>query len=105
MTPGKMASQAGHAYLGAFLETQRSNSVQAAEYASESPGTKVCLQGSLPQILKAHAQAKALGVPFFVVIDSGCQNFFEGAPTLTAFGFGPATDEQVKPITKKLKLL
>ena len=105
MTPGKMASQAGHAYLGVFLDAQRSNSVQAAEYASESPGTKVCLQGSLPQIAHALSQAKALGVPFFVVIDSGCQNFFEGAPTLTAFGFGPATDEQVKPITKKLKLL
>lgn len=106
MSIGKTASQAGHAYLGAFsnapLEIQKA-------YHSEfptSPGTKVCLQSSnLDQLLKAEYLAQEAGVPFFRVTDSGCENFFGGEPTITALGIGPVTRSQIKHITKKLKLL
>lgn len=106
MSIGKTASQAGHAYLGSFL---LADPALQKSYHSEfpiSPGTKVCLQVSnLDQLLKAEYLAKESGLPFFLVTDSGCENFFGGEPTITALGIGPATKSQIKHITKKLKLL
>jgi peptidyl-tRNA hydrolase len=107
MSPGKIASQAGHAFLGAFLQC-RDQSV-LAEYHKDfpqSPGTKVCLTArSLAELLHAEQEARAAGVSVFRVVDSGCTNFFGGQPVITAVGIGPATRSQVQHITKKLKLL
>jgi peptidyl-tRNA hydrolase len=105
MAPGKQASQAGHAYLGAFLKTQQHSPSLAAEYSAESPGTKVALQGSLEDILRAQAVAEQANIPHYLVVDSGCPDFFNGEPTITAFGFGPATRKQVKSLTKRFNLL
>jgi peptidyl-tRNA hydrolase len=105
MSPGKIASQAGHAYLGAFIEAQKSSPDTAAAYSSDLPGTKVCLQASLSELLRAKAEAEAAGLPTFLVIDSGCPNFFEGRPTITALGFGPASKQQYPKFIRRLKLL
>lgn len=106
METGKIVSQAGHGYVGAF--SNASPEVQA-EYHKEfphSPGTKVCLKAdNLGQLLLAENAAKEAGIPFFRVIDSGCPNFFDGKPVVTALGLGPATKNQIKHITKKFKLL
>jgi len=106
MDTGKIASQCGHAYLGAFINANRE---LQSEYHSEfpqSPGTKVCLScKNLSQLLRAEEQAKAAGIPVFKVVDSGCANFFNGEPTITALGIGPATKAQIKQITKKFQLL
>lgn len=106
MDSGKIASQAGHAYLGAFLQA---NSDIQSEYHSEfpeHPGTKVCLAcKNLSQLLRAEDEAKAAGIPFFRVTDSGCANFFNGEPTITALGLGPATKDQIKHITRRFQLL
>lgn len=102
MTPGKTASQAGHAYLGSFL--QASPDVQA-EYHANGIGTKVCLMGRLSRLLRYHEQAKAEGAPCFLVVDSGCPDFFGGEPTVTALGIGPATKEQVQHITGRFCLM
>jgi len=107
MTPGKSASQAGHAYLGAFIQATGHDAgfrQQAQEYASEQPGTKVCLQASLDEVLRLKDRADQLGLPNFLVVDSGHQAFNNGLETTTAWGFGPCTREQAKPIVKKLKL-
>ena len=104
MSPGKCASQAGHAYLGAFLESQPSRPDITAEYAADLPGTKVCLQGSLTAILRAQHELKAAGIPHFLVVDSGCANFFDGAPTITALGFGPAIKSELPKFMGKLQL-
>jgi peptidyl-tRNA hydrolase, PTH2 family len=107
MGPGKIASQAGHAYLGAFLRCE--DPAIQAEYHKEfpqSPGTKVCLKArSLDQLLRAEQAALEAGLPVFRVVDSGCPNFFNGEPTITALGIGPATRDQVHHITKKFQLL
>lgn len=106
MDAGKIASQAGHAYLGAFL--QASPDIQA-EYHKEfphSPGTKICLKAdNLGQLLLAENAAKEAGIPYFRVIDSGCKNFYGGEPIITALGLGPMTKSQAKHITKKFQLL
>jgi len=107
MSPGKLASQAGHAFLGAFLLCQ--DHAALARYHQnfpQSPGTKVCLAArSLAELLEAELTARTAGLSIFRVVDSGCENFFAGQPIVTALGIGPATKPQVRPITRKLKLL
>ena len=108
MDAGKIASQSGHAYLGAYINPANDPAI-LAEYHSEypqSPGTKVCLAcKNLPQLLRAEAEAKEAGIATFKVVDSGCQNFFNGHPVVTALGIGPATKEQIEHITKRFQLL
>lgn len=105
MSPGKTASQAGHAYLGAALQA---DSKTLAEYHCDfpqSPGTKVCLDAkSEEDILKARDMAAQAGIPHFLVVDSGCSNFFNGQPIITALGLGPAKKHEVKHITKRFQL-
>ena len=105
MSPGKCASQAGHAYLGSFLTAQQSAPMIAGLYAAEMSGTKVCLQASLPALIRAKAEAEQAGLPVFLVVDSGCDSFFDGRPTITALGFGPAAKAQVPKFIRRLKLL
>lgn len=106
MSSGKLCSQAGHAYLGAFINANAD--LQKAYHSEfpEHPGTKVCLTAkSLDRILKAKDMAEAAGIPSFLVTDSGCSNFFDGKPIITALGLGPATKEQIKHITRRFQLL
>lgn len=109
MSPGKTASQAGHAYVGAAFKSQESIPHVLAEYHKElpeSPGTKVCLRAKgLEAILNAKAKADASGIPNFLVVDSGCHDFFEGKPTVTALGLGPARRAEIDHITRKFQLV
>lgn len=107
MSPGKAASQAGHAYLGAYIQALQLNPQLAADYSAEhptSPGTKVCLEGNLNAIMRAKDEAERLGIPHFLVIDSGCSNFFDGQPTITALGIGPAKKHDIQSITRRFQL-
>jgi len=56
-------------------------------------------------LTRALEDAERLGVPHFVVVDSGCANFFDGQPTITALGIGPAKRSEVKTIIGRFKLL
>lgn len=107
MGTGKIASQAGHAYLGAFLQCKDSQILQ--KYHADfpiHPGTKICLElKNLDQLLNAEQLAKEAGLSFFRVTDSGCTNFFGGEPTITALGIGPATRSQINHITRRLQLM
>ena len=106
MSPGKIASQAGHAYLGAFLKCQEQNLCVLAEYLKSFPGTKVCLKArNLEALLRAQAQAESAGIPCSLITDSGCPNFFDGQPIITALGLGPANENQIKHITRRFELL
>ncbi len=106
MDTGKMASQCGHAYLGAFLRADSDITTEYHKDFPSSPGTKIALQcPSLEHLLRFEELAKEAGLPFFRVVDSGCPNFFNGEPTITALGIGPARKDQIKHITKKLQLL
>lgn len=104
MSPGKCASQAGHAYLGAFLTSQSVTPEVTAAYAADLPGTKVCLQGSLVALQRAKDELEAAGIPCYLVVDSGCANFFAGKPTVTALGFGPIAQDRLPKFLAKLNL-
>lgn len=106
MNPGKISSQTGHAYLGSFINAPIELQKEYHKEFPSSPGTKICLKtDNLGQLLLAENAAKECGIPFFRVIDSGCKNFFDGKPIITALGLGPATKKQIKHITNKFKLL
>jgi peptidyl-tRNA hydrolase, PTH2 family len=106
MAPGKIASQAGHVYLGAFLRCQESSPNLLAEYLKDFPGTKICLQAkNLDALLRAQAQAEQAGIPHRLITDSGCINFFNGEPIITALGLGPANENNIKHITRRFQLL
>jgi peptidyl-tRNA hydrolase len=106
MLAGKIASQAGHAYLGAFLQCQETNLEILADYLKSFPGTKVCLQANtLDSLLRAQAEAITSGIPCSLITDSGCSNFFDGKPIITAIGLGPARSNQIKHITRRFQLL
>ena len=102
-----MCSQSSHAALGTFLKCQDPSII--AEYHSkfpQSPGTKICLAAkTLDQLLRAKEEAEAAGIPAYLVTDSGCANFFNGEPTITALGLGPACKDSIKQITKRFKLM
>ena len=106
MSPGKITSQSGHAYLGSFIQSSKETQEAYHKNFPESPGTKICLQAdNLGQLILAESEAKKLGIPYFRVIDSGCKNFFGGKPIVTALGLGPSTKDQIKSITGRFRLM
>jgi len=105
MSPGKLCSQAGHAYLGAFIEASKQAPHATAAYLADSPGTKVTLQATEQQLLRAELELQGAGIPSFKMIDSGHLPFFNGKPTLTSLGFGPCTADQLPQYIKRLQLL
>ena len=87
MPPGKLASQAGHAFLGAYLSA---DGPRRAAYDQFGLGTKVCLSvPNLPVLLRAFDAARTRGLPCFLVEDTGRNTTFHGVPTLSAVGIGP----------------
>lgn len=105
MPAGKIASQAGHAYVGAiFKSLEQDPSVLHQYHEDDGIGTKVCLKSkNLPQLLRAHQEAKELGLPCFLVTDKGhiLPPHFTGDPIITALGIGPAYRHEVNTITKR----
>lgn len=104
MTPGKIASQAGHAYLDTYLKALEDTPENATEYKLDSHGIKVCLRAkNLNQLIDAQQVAEKLGIPNALITDSG-YTCFEGKPTITALGLGPSRKEDIQQVTKKFQL-
>ena len=102
MPPGKLAAQAGHAFVEAYLASPPE---EASEYRRESVGTKVVLRGRLRQLLMAADRCEREGIPFALIEDSGhvLPPHFDGSPVVTALGVGLSPD--AVRITKKFQLL
>jgi peptidyl-tRNA hydrolase len=102
MSAGKTASQAGHAYLGAFL---KASPERQSEYHSDGGiGTKICLECSnLEALIKAFNQAQSLGLPCTFIEDSGNNTCFNGVTTATAVGIGPIAKSEA-PFLKRFQL-
>lgn len=94
MSPGKIAAQAGHAFLDAYEAAKALRPDTIPEYKTRH-GIKVCLVAkSLRQIERAHEQALEAGIPCALITDLG-YTVFEGKPTVTALGVGPAKKTEV----------
>jgi peptidyl-tRNA hydrolase len=106
MGPGKIASQAGHAYVESILQAQAQDPNRFNAYRADGLGTKVCLAiPTLEELLEVQRRCQEKGIPCALITDSGCPNFFEGKPTITALGVGPAQRHEVKKILGHFKLL
>ena len=105
MDAGKCASQAGHAFLDAYLNAMETDPERCDAYRVHRHGTKVVLSANAEKIQRLHMKATAMGLPCALVIDEGCQNFFLGRPTMTAFGVGPLTRREASKLLGGIPLL
>jgi peptidyl-tRNA hydrolase len=97
---GKLAAQAAHAALAAFLGA----SPERRREWIESGMAKVVLRGeSEEQLLELHDRAREAGLPAYVVRDAGRTVVEPG--TITFVGIGPAEAREIDPITQDLKLV
>lgn len=108
MSPGKIASQAGHAFVGAITTAQQQSPHLVSHYHKDlpSPGTKVVLAcPDQQELLRVQRDCCDHAVPHFLVVDSGCENFYGGQPIATALGVGPVTKSKARKLLGKFKLL
>ena len=107
MPPGKIASQAGHAYLNSFLDSASKRPEINQFYQRDGIGTKVCLAAkNQDAILKAYEAAKEAGIPCSLIIDQHhiMPPHFTGEPIITALGIGPARRHECHAFTKRFSL-
>lgn len=103
MSPGKMAAQAGHAFLDTFGVCLKSDPEKCRRYNSDGHGTKVVLEAKdVYQLMYIKEQAEALGIPCSLIVDSGhiMLPHFTGEPIVTALGIGPAVKSDVKFLSR-----
>ena len=107
MPPGKMAAQAGHAFVEAFVDAHTRDPPSIHAYMADGLGTKVVLVApTVETLLHAYEAAKQSGLPCALIEDSGhvLLPHFDGSPVITAVGIGPATREQIRHITRHFPL-
>ena len=105
MSAGKIASQAGHAYLDSYLKSPDEDYLK-------SP-TKICLGANELELEKVCIKCEQLGVTYTKIIDpdftvSGnevVRNNGTQPPAFTAVGIGPVVKQDVKKALSNLKLL
>lgn len=117
MNMGKLAAQAAHASMGAFIprETtvltrqadgnyllQALISPEAAQWFEELSVKAVLKVPSEAALLDVFEKAQAAGLPCVLIKDAGLTHFSE--PTLTAVGIGPANGDAINAITGHLPL-
>lgn len=108
MTPGKSASQLGHAFKLLTKNIIEDDPQTASEYFSDGMGTNVCLKAkNLNSIERAYQEAVSAGLPCVLIIDQGhvMLPYFNGEPIITALGIGPCRRSDIEHITKRLNLV
>lgn len=112
---GKLIAQGAHAAMGAILPYVKPFSGSATKYADyvkkrarveewlEGSFTKVTLKvNSLDELHEVCLAAKDAGLIWQTITDNGTTEF-GGVPTVTCAAIGPATEEELAPITGHLK--
>ena len=97
MPPGKLASQAGHAFLESYL---KSDSVAQRKYRYDGVGTKITLRARhLDDILRAQFVCEQECLSHATIIDEGhvMSPHFDGSPIITAIGIGPCRNVILVP--------
>ncbi len=97
---GKLAAQAAHAAVGAYLEASK-KSQQA--WLDEGMPKVVLRAENVEELLALQFKADELGIPTCLIEDAGRTVVPEG--TITCLGLGPAEDGEIDQITGDLKLL
>lgn len=99
MPPGKLAVQAGHAYLATYRNAPAALRAAYDPYAQP----KIALIAADERALRAmNISAASLGVSHALITDAGRTVFPE--PTVTALGLGPLTRAQSDAVTRDARL-
>lgn len=110
---GKIAAQIAHASLGAILSVCDkkdgkiiidTNKHKELKEWFNGPFTKITLQcENEKELVELYQKAKQAGLPCALITDAG-RTEFNGVPTKTCLGIGPASAEEIDKITGNLKL-
>ena len=100
MGKGKIAAQASHASLSAYL---KSNSYSRKAWVLHGMKKVVVKVPGERDLIRLYSKARAEKLPCAIISDAGLTQIKSGAKT--AVGIGPASDEAIDKITGKLKLL
>jgi len=102
MGKGKMAVQAGHASIGAYLLAVKKTPKIAKAWINEGMKKVVVYVDSKKELFDLK-EAIPTKIPKFVVSDAGLTQLKPG--TVTAIGIGPVSDEDIDEYTEHLKLI
>lgn len=100
MDKGKIASQAAHASVAAFIESDKSKSDEWLSSGMKKIVLKVSSKKDLYDIYK---EAKKENMKAVMITDAGLTQLEK--PEKTAVAIGPDDDKKIDNITGKLKLL
>ena len=100
MGKGKIAAQASHASLFAFL---KAGILKRKKWMKEGMKKVVLKVSSEKEILELYKKAKQKKLPSALIKDAGLTQIPAG--TITALGIGPDEEKKIDEITGKLKLL
>lgn len=116
MKKGKIAAQAAHASMGALLSISHDRICPERFNEKVIPMTEdveAWLKGSFAKVALAvnseeelkecYEKVKEMGLPVAYIVDNGT-TVFNGVPTPTCVGIGPAKSEILEPLFQHLKL-
>ncbi|MCS3901295.1 peptidyl-tRNA hydrolase Pth2 [Methanococcus voltae] len=103
MGKGKIAAQASHAAIQAFLHAEKICPDVVKKWMNEGQKKVVLKVNSESELLEVFKNANIEGLPVGLIRDAGRTQIASG--TLTAVGIGPEKEEKISKITKDLKLL
>ena len=103
MSPGKAASQAGHAFKMVTYQNLKTNPENFERYLEGGIGTNVCLVAkNLRQIEAIIQECEEQKIPHSLIIDEGHIHppHFDGSPIVTALGVGPIFENPPKSLKR-----
>ncbi|MBA2851019.1 PTH2 family peptidyl-tRNA hydrolase [Methanococcus maripaludis] len=103
MGKGKMAAQACHASIQAFLHAQKISSSAVSGWMNEGQKKVVLKVNSEKELLEIFKNVNIEGLPCSLIRDAGRTQI--EPRSLTAVGIGPEKEEKISKVTKDLKLL
>ncbi|CAH1690022.1 Aminoacyl-tRNA hydrolase [Hyphomicrobiales bacterium] len=108
MPPGKLSSQAGHAYTDALWAAYDQDPELALRYRREGAGgSKVTLKAkNLAALERARRECEEAGVPHALIIDRDhvLLPHFTGDPVATALGV-IGTKAELRPLMKRFQVV
>ncbi|AEF96269.1 aminoacyl-tRNA hydrolase [Methanotorris igneus] len=103
MGKGKIAAQACHAAIEAFLDAEKICPNVVKEWLREGQKKVVLKVNSEKELFDIYLTAKSLGLPCSLIKDAGRTQLEPG--TTTAVGIGPEKEEKIDKVVGHLKLL
>lgn len=98
---GKLITQGGHAFVGCVSVCP---SLRFIEYLNDGQQPKITLRAKNEGILlRAVAECKEAGIPYYLVTDAGRTVF--PVPTVTCLGIGPVARKDLPKFVQRLQLL